>query len=53
MTAGQPTPGERAYAASQALLDEMDGWHRQTDQQWEETAQALEAAKARLPWQKE
>ena len=53
MTAGQPTPGERAYAASLALLDEMDGWHRQTDQQWEETAQALEAAKARLPWQKE
>jgi hypothetical protein len=46
-----PDPGERAYAQSQALLDEVDAWRRQTDQQQEETAQALEAAKARLPWQ--
>jgi hypothetical protein len=52
LTAGQPDPGERAYAESQALLDEMDGWRRQADQQREEARQALEAAKARLSWQK-
>jgi hypothetical protein len=52
MTAGQPDPGERAYTESQALLDEVDTWRHQADQQREETVQALEAARARLSWLK-
>jgi hypothetical protein len=48
-----PDPGARASAQSQALLDEMDAWRRQADQQREEARQALEAARARLSWRME
>jgi hypothetical protein len=46
-----PDPGKRAYAESRAYQDYLDTCREEAT--CEETRQALEAARARLPWQKE